>query len=181
MQVAALDLTKAFKVGIQRKFRYDLWLSWGWRELTLPSDVAFCYADVVKMRPSASSLAHTCVWKTEPRNGQLRRITFWPPGIHMLSSQEHHFLTEIPWADPKQAGTSSQHDGRMYRETRLFWRAREPHQHGLWPSPASFPSCLAWLQYHTDTTTFLQVLELPWASPQGAASRRVEALTGITV
>lgn len=61
--------------------------------MTLPSDVALCCADVAKMSPGASSLAHTCVWKTEPRNGKPRRIpsTFWPPGIHVLSSQEHQF------------------------------------------------------------------------------------------
>lgn len=101
--------------------------------------------------------------------------TFWPPGIHILSSQEHQFLTKIPWADSKQAGTSSQRDGGPYGKTRLFWRAGQPHQHGLWPSPASLLSCLAQLRSHTDTTTFLQALKLPWASPQGAASHRLEA------
>lgn len=63
----------------------------------------------------------------------------------LLSSQEQQLLTEIPWADSKQAGTSSQCDGGPYRYTRLFWRARratsasptgKPSQPPKLPGPA---------------------------------------------
>lgn len=57
----------------------------------------------------------------------------------------------------------------------------EPHQHGPQANPASLPSCLAQLRYHTDMTISLQAPELLWASPQGAASHGVEVLRGITV
>lgn len=51
----------------------------------LPSGVALYHADVAKMSPGASSLAHARVWESELRNGQPRRISY-----HLLALRDSH-------------------------------------------------------------------------------------------
>lgn len=97
-------------------------------------DVAHCYADVEETSPGASSLAYICVWRQsqETNSPGESPTNLWPPRSHMLSSQEHQFLTEIPWADSKQAGTSAWSGRGLCGETRLVWGARRATS--AWPT-----------------------------------------------
>lgn len=94
----------------------------------------------------------------------------------MLSSQDQQFLMEVPWADSKQAGTSSQSGRGLCGEARLFWWARRATS--AWPTakPSQPPELLGsavvshWQKYSPPRA----------AATLGVASHGAEALRGIT-
>lgn len=101
----------------------------------------------------------------------------------LLSSQEQQFLTEIPWADSKQAGTSSQCDGGPYRETRLFWRARRATS--AWPTgkPSQPPKLLGsaevshWHDYIPPSTRATLGISTGRCITRGRGAQRDHSLT----
>lgn len=70
--------------GHREKFQVWLMVMTRVKVIDIP-DVAHCYASVEEMSPDALSLAYLCVWKTKPRNKQLRRITY-----HLLTTRDSH-------------------------------------------------------------------------------------------